>query len=156
MSTSSTVTRHACSDARGTPQPLSPRSLGKLPTEVLQLHLANKRLITTGTRAALVRRLRGYLRSTGADGGPHASGDSDGADPSGSGPSDDGDGSDPSGPGQSDDPEDRASPSGDGGAPPTGSDSGESTSSGDESDGGVPPPPRRASPSSLGDRRPSR
>ena len=170
MSTSSTVTRRARSDARGTPQPLSPRSLGKLPTEVLRLHLANKCLITTGTRAALVRRLRGYLRSTGADGGPHASGDSDGADPSGSGLSDNGDGSDPSGPGQSDDPGDHASPSGDGGAPPAGSDSGESTSSGDESDGGVPPPPRRtprpgrrlskrsrrASPSSLGDRRPSR
>ena len=95
MSASTTITRHARSGARGESQPLLPCSLNTLPTEVLRLHLENKHLTTTGPRAALVRQLRGHLRSAGADGGPHTLSS---------------DGSDPSGSEQLDNPEDRAAP----------------------------------------------
>ena len=125
------ITRRTRSGAHGEPQPLSPRSLNTLPTEVLLLHLWSKRLTTTGPRAALVRWLRGHLRSTGAGGGAHT-------------PSDDG--SDPSGSKQLDDPEDRAAPapSSEGGesSPADLDPSGSSASKSSGDDEASPPRPR--------------
>ena len=42
---------------------VSPESLRGMPTEVLRLHLANHRLVTTGRRDTLIRRLRGHLHT---------------------------------------------------------------------------------------------
>ena len=69
--TSARATRHR---ARPPSPALSPSGLHELPTEVLRLYLSNKRLVTTGRRDQLVRRLREYLRANAGAGSNESEG----------------------------------------------------------------------------------